>query len=264
MLTRIITSVVALAVFVLVLLLNDYAFAAIISAVMGIMIHECMSSAKCPNIVRFIGGISSVLTVFACIYAIFTGENGYVLAALTVSILLHCAAVVALHGKTDYKEVFASCLLNIYIVLTMSAVAAARINFGTEYMMLIFVCAWMTDTGAYFTGRAIGKHKLIPHVSPNKTVEGAIGGVAVCMISCFVYSIIINSRVDMMSLKLVILGAAASCASQLGDLVASAIKRDTGVKDFGKIFPGHGGFMDRFDSVMFIAPIIYGLLTFLV
>ena len=133
-------------------------------------------------------------------------------------------------------------------------------------MLLIFISSWMTDTGAYFVGSFMGKHKLIPDVSPKKTVEGAIGGVVVCMLSCFVYSMILNyidrdPLVNMQTATFVVVGMTASVLSQLGDLVASSIKRDTGIKDFGDIFPGHGGFLDRFDSVMFVAPVVYGFFS---
>ena len=136
-----------------------------------------------------------------------------------------------------------------------------RIDFGVYGMLWIFVCAWLSDTGAYFAGTFFGKHKLIPRVSPKKTVEGAIGGIVACMLSCMLY-LLISSRLggDMSGITYpfaAVMGAIASAMSQFGDLAASAIKRDFNVKDYGNIFPGHGGFMDRFDSVMFIAPFVY-------
>lgn len=264
MLTRILTAAVSLVVFVAVLLLPQWVFVAAIALIMAVMAHESMDCAKQSIGVKTVGAIGALVMIAAFVYEISGGSNALLLPAIVATIMLHCIMVVVEHGKAKYTDIFAGCLFLIYIVLTMSCVAFCRADFGTGYMMLIFVCAWTTDSGAYFTGSALGKHKLIPHVSPNKTVEGAVGGVIVCMLCCFIYSLIIHrisgaALVSMDSLKLTVIGGMAAVVSQLGDLVASSIKRDTGVKDFGKIFPGHGGFLDRFDSVLFVAPIIYGL-----
>ena len=110
----------------------------------------------------------------------------------------------------------------------------------------------------------MGKHKLIPHVSPNKTVEGAVGGLVGSVIVCSLYLYILNITIGIQSPWLIIgvlVGIVGGVFGQIGDLVASSIKRDTGVKDFGNIFPGHGGVMDRFDSVMFIAPVVFGIIA---
>ena len=265
MLTRILTAAVSLVVFIAVLLLPEWVFIAAISAIMAVMAYEGMSCAKPCKSVKIAGCVSTLLLISGFVYQIIGASYVPFLAAIILSILIHCVVVVYEHGRVKYTDIFASGFYIIYIVLAMSCVAFCKTELGTRYMMLIFVCAWMTDTGAYFAGSFMGKRKLIPHVSPKKTVEGAIGGVLVCMLSCFVYSVIISymekvSLVNINSLYFVLIGMIAAVMSQIGDLVASAIKRDTGIKDFGKIFPGHGGFMDRFDSVMFIAPIIYGFL----
>ena len=131
--------------------------------------------------------------------------------------------------------------------------------------MLCF--AWGGDTSAYFAGRAFGRHKLAPIVSPHKTVEGAIGGVvgsmAAGVLVTFAYSLLDGSfpllTVEVTArgyLAILGLGAVASVLGILGDLFASAVKRQVGIKDYGTIFPGHGGILDRFDSVMFIAPFV--------
>jgi phosphatidate cytidylyltransferase len=127
--------------------------------------------------------------------------------------------------------------------------------------------AWGGDTAAYFAGRAFGRHKLAPIVSPHKTVEGAVGGVlgsmaAGCVLT-LVYSLL-SAKYNVISIQvqpkhyLVLLGmgAVASVLGILGDLFASSVKRQVGIKDYGTIFPGHGGILDRFDSVMFIAPFV--------
>lgn len=142
------------------------------------------------------------------------------------------------------------------------------------FMILILGFAWGGDSAAYFAGRFFGKRKLAPVVSPNKTVEGAVGGVLGSMIIgvliTFVYSLIQKQLIGIefnalgitYYIVIAILGAFASILGILGDLFASAVKRQCGIKDYGTIFPGHGGVLDRFDSVMFIAPFVSMVVTF--
>ena len=147
-----------------------------------------------------------------------------------------------------------------------------RLEFGIPAMLIVFLSAWGSDTGAFFAGSFLGKHKLIPRVSPKKTVEGSIGGIVSAMLCCqlllFVTTLTGNEIVGLSGfsgyVKIGAIGIAASVVSQFGDLVASSIKRDSGVKDYGKIFPGHGGFMDRFDSVILIAPMVYYIVLSLI
>lgn len=125
------------------------------------------------------------------------------------------------------------------------------------YFWMLFICAWGSDTGAYFTGRAFGKHKLAPVLSPKKTVEGLIGGIVSAVgLSIGLYFLIFGHAPGNW---LGLIGSAAlfSVAGVVGDITASYIKRDAGIKDYGKLMPGHGGVMDRFDSVLFIAPLMY-------
>ena len=120
----------------------------------------------------------------------------------------------------------------------------------------------MCDTFAYFTGRFLGKHKLIPEISPKKTIEGSIGGIVFTIGAFILYRVLLfkifpDLKINLPYLLVIILAIAASIVSQIGDLIASAIKRQYNIKDYGKLFPGHGGVLDRFDSVMLVAPVIY-------
>ena len=141
-------------------------------------------------------------------------------------------------------------------------------GYDAIYFILLILCfAWGGDTCAYFAGRAFGKHKLAPVVSPNKTVEGAIGGVigsvVIGLLATIIYSVL-SGRFASLTVAvtarhyiiIAAMGAVASVLGILGDLFASAVKRQVGIKDYGTIFPGHGGILDRFDSVMFIAPLV--------
>ncbi len=274
--TRIITAAVALIVLAAVLIAPSGVFNAAICAVIFIMLHECYSSAKASKKIRVAGFVSAWIILLTVCYSIFENvaiwNNKFITPAIMLGVLIHMGVTVWEHGKSDYTKVLSSGFLTLYVTMSMSCLALTKAEYGTWMLMLIFVCAWLTDTGAYFTGRALGKHKLIPHVSPNKTVEGAVGGVITAIVSCIVYFMLyvkfaeggtLSGWLPFVFVAGAVIGGVSSVFAQLGDLAASAIKRDTGVKDFGKIFPGHGGFMDRFDSVLFIAPIIYALLHIL-
>lgn len=135
---------------------------------------------------------------------------------------------------------------------------------GTALVALPIVLTWATDTGAYAFGRAMGKRKLIPSVSPGKTVEGALGGLIVTVIISVLYVRFVlrpYSDLGMTPLAAVLFGVAISATAQVGDLVASLMKRDAGVKDSSKILPGHGGIVDRFDSLFFVMPVAFLLLN---
>jgi phosphatidate cytidylyltransferase len=150
----------------------------------------------------------------------------------------------------------------VYVTISFTSILITRsLPYGEILYLMIFIAAWSTDTFAYFIGNFFGKHKLIPEISPKKTVEGTIGGIVFCSLAFIVYGYIISnlimkSNVEPSYILLGLAGVAVSLVAQLGDLSASAIKRNYDAKDFGSIFPGHGGIIDRFDSVMAVAPVI--------
>lgn len=268
MVKRIITSVVALAVFVGILFLPPIYFTVALAAVILFMLYECYSATKADLGMKTIGFISAVILMLSIYFFKALEWDTFAWATASIGIIfiiaLHMITVVAKHGKRNYKDILSNGFLTMYIVISMGCVWLTKETFDTATMLLTFICAWSCDTFAYFTGRFLGKHKLIPHVSPNKTVEGSVGGVVGAMVICIVYLLIVKNVFDTNMLQWsnvvvegAVYGLVGGALSQLGDLIASAIKRDTGIKDFGWIFPGHGGFMDRFDSVMFIAPIMF-------
>ncbi len=268
--TRVITAIVALAVFVGVLLAPPIVFTIALAAVTVIMLYECYKATGADLAMKIVGLVSAVVFGFISMAlfspkVLFMGKLFFF--AFAAVILVNMILVIFEHGKKDYKAVLANAFLTLYIVVSVSCIESTKESEGILRMLLIFITAWSCDTFAYFSGRLFGKHKLIPHVSPNKTVEGAIGGVIGAIIACTIVFFIewkmadSGASVYYMFKRGIIIGGIGGVFSQLGDLVASSIKRDTEIKDFGWIFPGHGGFMDRFDSVIFIAPIIYGLFS---
>lgn len=256
MLTRIITAVVALAVFVAVLMAPPIVFALALGAVVLVMLWECYTTTKADTATRVVGVISALL-IMSSFYIVSAWTNNgeptdlwlLMIGALSIIMILYMILIVAKHGKKDYKEILSSAFLTLYVVVSMSAIWWIKEEMDIVTMLLIFICAWSTDTFAYFTGCLCGKHKLIPHVSPKKTIEGAVGGVIGSTVVCSIYMGVFHNPI----IVGLVFGFIGSIISQLGDLTASAIKRDAGIKDFGWIFPGHGGFMDRFDSVMLVS-----------
>lgn len=136
-------------------------------------------------------------------------------------------------------------------------------NHGLFLILFAMFCAWITDSGAYFAGSFFGKHKLCPNISPKKTVEGAIGGVLVCIVATEVlYAVFANVIFEEQSnsyLSIALMTLFLSALSMCGDLTASVIKRNFGIKDFGNLIPGHGGIMDRFDSFIFVIVALYAI-----
>lgn len=274
MLTRIITAVAALAVLVGVLVAPPIVFTAALALVILIMLHECYGAIKTDKAVRAVGFVTALLIMAVGVYyrerpQMILIQGFYtIVPILVISIAAHMILVVFKHGKQRFSEILAGGFVMFYVVISMGCLWLAKSWFGTANMILIFICAWSTDTFAYFSGYFLGKHKLIPHVSPKKTVEGAIGGILGSVVVSIAYLAITKNimNIDYMNLwtniyvQGAVIGLVGGSCSQIGDLAASAIKRDADIKDFGKIFPGHGGFMDRFDSVMFIAPLILGVM----
>jgi phosphatidate cytidylyltransferase len=127
-------------------------------------------------------------------------------------------------------------------------------GFRNNFVWLIVFSAFATDIFAYFTGRAIGRHKLAPALSPKKTVEGSVGGVVGSVVVCGLFGYF---AIPAFLIHCVVIGALGGVASQFGDLTASAIKRRLGMKDYGTLIPGHGGLLDRIDSLLFTAPLVY-------
>lgn len=155
----------------------------------------------------------------------------------------------------------------IYVGIMLSFIYRVRIlENGILLVWMIFIGAWGSDTCAYLVGRKIGKHKMAPILSPKKSVEGLFGGIFGAALIGFLFATIFKGKLTAISnpqLSFAIIGGCSAMISTIGDLAASAIKRNHEVKDYGKLIPGHGGVLDRFDSIIFTAPIVYYLLQVL-
>ena len=161
------------------------------------------------------------------------------------------------HGKLKFSDAITVFTMAVYIVAAMNSILYVRdySDDGKYLYLLIFIGAWVTDIFAYFTGYLFGKHKLIEDVSPKKTIEGSIGGIVFCALSFVGFGLIVKHffSTDANIIFLAISGVIISVISQIGDLIMSVIKRHYNIKDYGRIFPGHGGMLDRFDSILAVS-----------
>ncbi|TQI65772.1 phosphatidate cytidylyltransferase [Clostridium sp. KNHs216] len=180
-------------------------------------------------------------------------------------------ALILYHKALTFREVGVIYSMSLMIPTALETLISLR-NLGGKhgmfYVIIAIFSAWIADTGAFFAGSLWGKHKLCPDISPKKTVEGVIGGFALNIIAMIVFGYIFHAvyyaySVEISYLTLVVIGFFGTIMSILGDLSFSLIKRSCHIKDFGEIIPGHGGILDRFDSVIFEAPFVYLLVQFM-
>lgn len=165
-------------------------------------------------------------------------------------------------GKITISDVVKYLFIFIYIAVFLGFVAVIRdkMEYGRYLTWMALIPPIASDTFAYFIGSAIGKHKLAPVVSPKKSIEGSIGGLFGGALCAGLYGWFVSTRIDVLPgfiIACAIIGFVNGGISQMGDLSASAIKRESGIKDYGNLIPGHGGALDRIDSVLYIAPIVY-------
>lgn len=274
--TRIITAVVGLAVLAVVLAFFDtILFDLVLAAICLLAIHEVFTAMGFGKKQWYLYAAAVPFTMLLMLSS--SGAARAALLAVGFLTVLFYNVVLITHDKTlDFGKLsgfiyFSGVILFCFYSLIHLKRCLPMDMYGYDaiYFILLILCfAWGGDTCAYFAGRAFGKHKLCPVVSPKKTVEGAIGGVLGTMvfgvIATVIYSIAANrmeafTRTNIGVSMYVIIALLACVAAVLGiygDLFASVVKRQCGIKDYGTIFPGHGGILDRFDSVMFIAPFV--------
>lgn len=194
-------------------------------------------------------------------YAVLKVYPEYTLETLLICFILIMAVYVLTFPKYRTEQVTLVFFGICYVAVMLSCVYRTRmLEDGVFLVWLIFLCSWGCDTAAYCVGMLIGKHKLAPRLSPKKSIEGAIGGVVGAALLGGIYAAIAGSYLtDNKNLIIAygIICAVGAVISQIGDLAASAIKRNYDIKDYGNLIPGHGGILDRFDSIIFTAPVIY-------
>lgn len=251
MLKRILTSAVGVILFFAVVFAPPLALYIALFMVCAGMLYETYRVTEAEKPLWIVGFLAEII-MFSGVFTEKIGLSFY------GAVFLFMASVVFLWGKSDSKKVMITGMATIFITLSILTLVFLRKKYGIGALFLPFVIAWLSDTGAYFTGRFLGKHKLAPKMSPKKTIEGGVGGVVFAMAATVIWYVIVYKTTDIgLILKLSAIGGIGSVLSQIGDLSASCIKRDFGKKDYGTILPGHGGLMDRFDSVLFAAPYVF-------
>lgn len=274
MLTRILTGIVAIGLFVPVCIFsNTIAFPIVVGILCLIGVYE-MSKCLGYDKKLFITVPMYIIALGMPIFRYILERNTPFLACAMVAffgMLIYTLAYVMFKKNTvKLSEILTFYALFVYVVGCFSSMVIIRYtnaNIGMndtsvegKYVYLLaFLGAWVCDTFAYFVGRFLGKHKLIPEISPKKTIEGSIGGILFTIGGFALYGLIVNNAFgqSLSYLKLCVLGLILSIVSQIGDLLASSIKRQYDIKDYGNLFPGHGGVLDRFDSVMLTAPTLF-------
>ena len=269
--TRILTAIVMLAVFVPILWFSDLI---VYPAAMAILCAVAMMELlRCLGLHRdlWLSVPAILLPTAATLVAFFVhsvGKTpiaylGAILAAVFLLAVYLLAVAVFRAGRTSYATVMGVLGGVVYLAVAFSSMVLLRYLEGGVYLFLLpFIGSWVCDTFAYFTGRVCGRHKLAPVVSPKKTVEGSVGGILFAVAAFALYGFILSTRGLVPNyLALCLAGLGVSVISQIGDLALSLIKREYGIKDYGRLFPGHGGVLDRFDSVIATAPVILLLAT---
>ncbi|SFG47712.1 phosphatidate cytidylyltransferase [Lachnospiraceae bacterium C7] len=188
------------------------------------------------------------------------------IALVMIFMILLMFAYVFTYPKYNANQISVAFFGMFYVAAMLSYVYRIRtLKNGLYLAFLVFLCSWGCDTCAYCFGKLFGKHKMSPKLSPKKSIEGAIGGILGSALLTALYLWIFSKKMNMMPVEILVLSIIAAVAafiSMIGDLTASAIKRNYEIKDYGKLIPGHGGIMDRFDSMIITAPIIYYLAAY--
>ncbi len=212
------------------------------------------------TLLAIIGYVAGILFNFLIWFQIEEYQMLFFIVFLLTLLLIYVASF----PKYKVEEVSMVFFGLFYVAVMLSFIYKVRmLEDGVRLVWLIFIGAWGSDTCAYCVGMLIGKRKVFPILSPKKSLEGCIGGIVGAAFLGFVYAAIVNGKMnDINNTKIAyaVICGASSVISQLGDLAASAIKRNHDIKDYGKLLPGHGGVLDRFDSIIFVAPIVYFLI----
>lgn len=265
--TRIISAVVGIIIFILAIALS-FKSTVVLGVALAILnaigIYEMLYNTKLVSLkpLVFVASAFGASVLLILGFATRLGSIIFCLPLYLAYFFVIAVASILLHKQLNSTALFtliaAPLILSVAFGCLYLLFVDSRGMKGFQFFF-IFLFAWGADTGAYFTGTFLGKHKLAPEISPKKTVEGSVGGIITAVLLSCVCGLIYKYcfDVDVSFLRLCIYAAVFSVFGMIGDLFTSFIKRDCGIKDYGNIMPGHGGVLDRFDSVLFIAPFYF-------
>ncbi|MDQ0217045.1 phosphatidate cytidylyltransferase [Peribacillus cavernae] len=259
---RIITGIIAAAVFLPIVMLGGLPFLILVYLMATIGLFELLRMKRMP-LFSFASTVSFLLLWLVLLpedYSVFLDSMQYDKTQLVLlSVILYLINTVISKNRFTFEDTGFSLLSVLYVGMGFFYLFLTRES-GLVWIFFALFTIWASDSGAYFFGRAFGKRKLWPEISPNKTIEGFLGGIASAVIVGLLFYFI--SDFNRTLIELLWMSVLISVFGQLGDLVQSAYKRHYGVKDSGKLLPGHGGILDRFDSLIFILPILHFLHLF--
>jgi phosphatidate cytidylyltransferase len=258
------SSVMLVVITLITVIMGGNLLFAVIGLISLIGLNELYKLLKVNNsLIGYIGYVACV-AYYALVY--FEAKE-HMMLFFVAFIMVLMVAYVLTFPKYHSEQIFLTFFGLFYVAVMLSHIYQVRmLDDGLWIVWLLFIGAWGSDTCAYLVGISIGKHKMTPKLSPKKSVEGAIGGILGAALIGFIYGLAIQHKIDTISnpqIAFAVICGASSIVSQIGDLAASAIKRNYDIKDYGKLIPGHGGILDRFDSIIFTAPIVYYLAEFL-
>ena len=259
--TRLISGIVLLAILITTICLSGpvlFVFLLLISLIGMFELYRATGIVKgwmnLLTLVAYLGAVAYYVLVFLKM-------QDYLLGVLIADMIALLFVYVFTYPRYHADEVMTAFFGIAYVAVCLSFIYQTReLPDGMFTVWLIVICSWGCDTMAYVFGRLFGKHKMAPVLSPKKSVEGAVGGVASAAVFGMIYAAIVGRFMINGGNKILVfalIGAVGALISMVGDLAASAIKRNHNIKDYGRLIPGHGGILDRFDSVIITAPIIY-------
>ena len=270
MLTRCISGVILVVIALATILSGGYVLAATLLAISCIAYHELSKVCKFHGEKSFnsLEIASYIAIIFLYILTVVTSDDMFILLWAVLLFLAILGVYVFAFPKYHACQIMAAYFCVLYAPLMFSFIYRIRMTeYGIYLVWMVFIASWISDTFAYFTGMLLGKHKLAPVLSPKKSIEGSIGGVVGSALAGALFGYLFSTQVGQevnLIVVCAVLGALGSVISQIGDLAASGIKRNYEIKDYGNLIPGHGGIMDRFDSVIVTAPIIYFLVYYMI
>ncbi len=264
--TRIIVACVGLPLLLIVLLaLPPVATAFLVAAMSVIAVYELLYQ---TGLVRnlYLMAASALMAIAVSFWSLGGCQWQWAMVGLWVYFLALFCIMLSAHAQLKFESICVAAFSGVMVPLLLSSLTRILLlNNGKFYILIPLVLAFSSDSGAYFVGKAFGRHKLAPVVSPKKTWEGAIGGALCAILMMFLYALVLDLgfSFEVRYGAAVLYGILGSVAGILGDLTFSVIKRQTGIKDYGNLLPGHGGILDRFDSMCLVAPLAECLLLLL-
>jgi phosphatidate cytidylyltransferase len=273
---RVISAIVALILLAAILSFGNIALGVGVLAMSLIGLHELYNALGHAGYkpVRIIGYLACVPVFFISLAGEYKWLDNYIDLFKSINyasfgiyliILILFSLMIFMRDRYNLNDISLTLFGIIYVPFLFAFIPLTRnLEHGMFFIGVIFI-TWATDIFAYFVGVFMGRNKLLPAISPKKTVEGAIGGVIGCVLVTVLYGIAVSRYINNIPIyHYVIIGILNGIISQIGDWAASAIKRYVDIKDYGRVMPGHGGVLDRFDSILFTAPVVYFYISFII